>query len=165
MSRSVGSLRAVAGTRRWSEVAHESPDLMTAGRTLLYQYGPGLGFLATLRPDGAPRLHPVCPVVAAGGLYVFVGNQTPKLRDLQRDGRYALHAFPPEDVDDEFMVAGVARDAEEDGVRDEVYAAYVATGAHTSNDTLFELLIDRALHAKYGPRPSFPPDYTHWRAS
>jgi hypothetical protein len=135
-----------------------------AGRTLLYQFGPGLAYLATLRPDGAPRLHPVCPVVCDGGLYVFIGNHSPKLRDLQRDGRYSLHTFPCVDVDDEFMVSGVAVDAESFGVRDAVHAAYVATGATTSNDTLFELRLDRALHAKYEGRPSWPPDYRRWRA-
>ena len=149
---------------RWAGLAEGAPDIAAAGRALLYQFGPGLGFLSTLRADGAPRLHPVCPVVAEGGLYVFVGNQTPKLGDLRRDGRYALHTFPCVEVDDEFVVSGIARDAEGDGVRDAVHAAYVATGATTSNDTLFELLVDRALHAKYGPRPSFPPAYTRWRA-
>jgi hypothetical protein len=154
----------MGGPVRWDELAREAPEIAAAGRSLLYQFGPGLGFLSTLRADGAPRLHPVCPVVAEGGLYVFVGNQTPKLGDLRRDGRFALHSFPCVDVDDEFVVSGVARDAEADGVREPVHAAYVATGATTSNDTLFELLIDRALHAKYGPRPSFPPDYARWRA-
>jgi hypothetical protein len=154
----------VTGALRWDELAADAPDLAAAGHALLYQYGPGLGFVATLRPDGAPRLHPVCPVVAVGGLYLFVGNQTPKVHDLARDPRYALHALPPEAVDDEFMVSGVARNAEADGVRDAVYAAYVATGAHTSDDTLFELLIDRALHAKYEARGSWPPAYTRWRA-
>ena len=40
-----------------------------------------------------------------------------------------------------------------------------ATAASTSNDTLFELLIDRALHAEYEPRPSWPPVYRRWPAS
>ncbi len=149
---------------RWSDFADAAPGVATAGRELIYQYGVGLGYLATLRADGAPRLHPVCPVVAEGGLYVFVGNHSPKLGDLGRDGRFSLHTFPRQDVDDEFMVSGTAVDAEETGVRDGVYAAYVATGATTSNDTLFELLIDRALHAKYEGRPSWPPDYRRWRA-
>jgi hypothetical protein len=149
---------------RWSTFADAAPEIAAAGRELLYQFGPGLAYLATLRRDGAPRLHPVCPVVAEGGLYLFVGNQSPKVHDLARDGRFSLHTFPCQDVDDEFMVAGRAVDAEADGVRDEVYAAYVATGAHTSDDTLFELLVDRALHAKYEARPSWPPDYRRWRA-
>jgi hypothetical protein len=149
---------------RWEQFESGAPQLAAAGHHLLYQHGPGLGYLATLRGDGAPRLHPVCPTLAVGGLYVFVGNQTPKVHDLRRDGRYALHTTGSEEVDDEFAVTGVARIAEDDGVRDAVYEAYVATGAFTENDTLFELLIDRALHAKYGPRPSWPPKYSHWRA-
>lgn len=147
---------------RWSGLEDAAPELATAGHELLYQFGPGLGYLATLRPDGAPRLHPVCPVVAVGGLYVFIGNHSPKVHDLGRGGRYSLHTFPCRDVDDEFCVSGTAVNAEDDGVRDAVYAAYIATGATTSDDTLFELLIDRALHAKYQPRPSWPPVYQRW---
>ena len=149
---------------RWSELAGLAPGMAEAGRQLLYQYGPGLAYLATLRADGAPRLHPVCPVVAHGGLYVFIGNHSPKLADLRRDGRYALHTFPRRDVDDEFVVSGIAVDAEDTGARDIVHEAYTATGATTSDDTLFELLVDRALHAKYQARPSWPPTYTRWRA-
>jgi len=149
---------------RWETFEREAPELAAAGHTLLYQYGPGLGYLATLRSDGAPRLHPVCPVVAVGGLYVFVGNQSPKVHDLRRDGRYAFHTFSSADVDDEFSLTGTARVAEDDGVRGPVYDAYVATGAFTENDTMFELLIERALHAKYEARPSWPPVYTKWRA-
>ena len=102
---------------------------------------------------------------AAGGLYVFIGNHSPKVHDLRRDGRYSLHTFPRQDVDDEFCVSGVAVYAKGTGVRDAVYAAYVATGATTSNDTLFELLIDRALHAQYEARPSWPPVHRRWPAS
>ena len=43
-----------------------------------------------------------------------------------------------------------------------VYATYAATGASTSDDTLYELLLQRALHAKYAARPSWPPVYSKW---
>jgi hypothetical protein len=150
--------------KRWSDFAAEQPGMAEAGRALLYQFRVGLGYLATIRKDGGPRLHPVCPVVANGGLYVFVGNQSPKLHDLLRDGRYALHSFPNPEVDDEFYVAGRAARAEEPAVRRIVYEAYTATGAFTSHDTLFELGLERALHARYGARPSWPPAYTRWSA-
>lgn len=149
---------------RWQELEQAAPEIAGAGRDLLYRHGPGLGYLATVRGDGAPRIHPVCPVVAEGGLYVFIGNRSPKLGDLRRDGRFALHTFPVADVDDEFTVSGVAVDAEANGVRPAVHEAYTATGATTSDDTLFELLVDRVLHARYGPRPSWPPTYHRWRA-
>lgn len=149
----------------WGRFASAAPELAHAGHELLYQHGPGLAYLATVRADGGPRLHPVCPVVVDGGLYVFVGNQTPKVRDLRRDGRYALHTFPCEDVDDEFSVTGTARPVEDDPARRaHVLDVYLAQGTTTSNDTLFELLVERAMHAKYETRPSWPPRYTVWRA-
>jgi hypothetical protein len=42
------------------------------------------------------------------GLYCFVID-SPKRRDLDRDGRYALHSYPPEDNDDEAYLSGRAR--------------------------------------------------------
>ena len=131
-------------------------------RPLIYQFSVGLGYLATVRKDGGPRVHPVCPVIAHDGLYVFIGNHSPKVHDLLRDGRFALHAFPHPKVDDEFYVSGRARRVDDPAVRQVVYTAYTATGAFTSDDTLFELWLERALHAQYGPRPSWPPVYTKW---
>jgi hypothetical protein len=152
----------VDAVERWSGFAAEQPAMAQAGRALIYHYGTGLGYLATVRKDGGPRVHPVCPVIANDGLYVFIGNRSPKLHDLLRDGRFALHSFPMPDVDDEFYVAGRARRVDEPAVRRIVHDAYVATGAFTSDDTMFELWLERALHAKYGPRPSWPPTYTKW---
>jgi hypothetical protein len=100
---------------RWSNFAAERPELAEAGRALIYQYRVGLGYLATVRKDGGPRVHPVCPVIANDGLYVFIGNHSPKLHDLQRDGRYALHSFPHPNVDDEFAVSGRAVRVDERG--------------------------------------------------
>lgn len=151
--------------KRWGEFAAEAPEMADAGRALLYQFRVGLGYLATVRADGGPRVHPVCPVLANDGLYVFIGNHSPKRRDLLRDGRYALHTFPNPQVDDEFTVRGCATPIGDAAIREVVYDTYVATGAFTSDDTLFELLLERALHAKYGPRPSWPPVYTRWPVS
>ena len=148
--------------KRWREFAAEKPEMAEAGRALIYQFRVGLGYLATVRRDGGPRLHPVCPVIANDGLYVFIGNQSPKLHDLLRDRRFALHSFPSPEVDDEFYVSGRAVRIDDQAVRRVVYEAYTATGAFTSNDTLFELWLERALHAKYGPRPSWPPLYARW---
>ncbi len=151
--------------KRWNEFASEQAQMAEAGRALIYQFRVGLGYLATVRKDGGPRVHPVCPVIANGGIYVFIGNQSPKLHDLLRDGRFALHSFPSPDVDDEFYVTGRAQRIDDQAVREIVYAAYIASGAFTSNDTLFELWLEHALHAKYGPRPSWPPVYTKWASA
>jgi hypothetical protein len=91
----------------WPEFAAAQPRLASAVRALVHQYGPGLGYLATVRADGGPRVHPVSPVITDEGLFCFVID-SPKRRDLERDGRYALHSYPPEDSDDEAYVCGRA---------------------------------------------------------
>src|SRR6266542_969079 len=50
-----------------------------------------VAYLATVRPDGGPRVHPVTPIIGAGHLFLFMEPTSPKGRDLQRDDRYALH--------------------------------------------------------------------------
>ncbi|MFG1675257.1 pyridoxamine 5'-phosphate oxidase family protein [Micromonospora sp. NPDC049282] len=92
----------------WSEFAADEPRLAAEIRLLIQQYGPGFGYLATVRADGGPRVHPVSPLITDDGLWCFVID-SPKRRDLERDGRFALHSFPPEESDDEAYVAGRAR--------------------------------------------------------
>ena len=52
----------------WQEFEAARPDLAAAGQQLFYQFGVGLAFLSTVRPDGGPRLHPMCPVLVSGRL-------------------------------------------------------------------------------------------------
>src|SRR5258708_29248096 len=87
----------------WKEFENDAPDLAATGRQMLYQFEVGLAFVATLRKDGAPRLHPICPTIVNGRLCALIGPG-PKRGDLRRDGRYALHTFPAREVDDEFLV-------------------------------------------------------------
>ena len=77
----------------WKEFAAGEPDLAETGRSLLFQFKVGLAFLATVRRDGAPRLHPVCPVLSDDRLFVLITALSPKRRDLLRDGilRDAAH--------------------------------------------------------------------------
>ena len=149
----------------WEEFEIAAPEIAGAGRALLYQFGPGLGFLATVRKDGGPRVHPVCPLIVGGQLYVVVLSASPKCGDLLRDGRYALHSFPPEAVDDEFLVTGRAMRNDDAATRAAVSAAVAAQGTtHHEDDVLFELRVERALHVKYDGRPpSGPPQHRVWR--
>src|SRR5438132_14249257 len=93
----------------WTEFSRAEPDLAAAGRAQLYQWDIGLAFLATVRPDGGPRVHPVCPVIGDDGIHVLV-VAGPKQRDLVRDGRYALHSetCAPPRHDDGFYLTGRA---------------------------------------------------------
>jgi hypothetical protein len=148
----------------WSEFESDAPDLAEAGKKLLYQFGVGLSFLATLRKDGAPRLHPICPTVVDGHLYALIGP-TPKRADLKRDGRYALHTFPAAEVDDEFLVMGRAKFIDDPAIADKVRTDLVARGMTSTNDEIpFEFQIDRVMHAKYpGGHGTWPPRYSIWK--
>ena len=149
----------------WSEFETDASDIATAGRQLLYQFGVGLAFLATLRKDGAPRLHPICPTIVDGHLYALIGP-TPKRADLRRDGRYALHTFPSVDVDDEFLVSGRAMFIDDDAIADKVRDNLVARGMTSTNDELpFEFRIESVMHAKYpGGHGTWPPKYSIWKS-
>jgi hypothetical protein len=147
----------------WAAFAAAMPEMAAAGRQLLYQYGPGLGYLATVRPDGGPRLHPVCPTLVDDRLFVAVLARSPKCGDLLRDGRYALHATGADDVDDEFALQGRAHRAGADGIAT-CERGLARDGVASHDHVVFELDVERALWSKYGPRPSWPPVYTRWRA-
>jgi len=43
----------------WNEFVAAAPELAATGEDLLFQFGVGLAFLATVRRGGGPRLHPV----------------------------------------------------------------------------------------------------------
>jgi hypothetical protein len=131
----------------WSDFAAADPSLAAAIRALLEQYGPGMAYLATVRPDGGPRIHPVSPVITDDGLYCFI-VASPKRRDLARDGRYALHTFPPEESDDEAYLAGHAS-----LVADEAQIGRLAEALHAAPQVdwrLFEFTIDVAMVARHG---------------
>ena len=152
---------------RWSEFATQAPEMAEAGRALLFQFGPGLAYLATVRADGGPRIHPVCVNLVEGGLYTLV-VPSPKRQDLLRDGRFALHAFSSSTVDDEFFLAGHVVNHESSELLAKVRTAQHAAGATTSEtEQLFEYHFERALYSRYKARTepnNWPPQYLRWRA-
>jgi hypothetical protein len=100
----------------WSDFTTAQPQLAAACRSLIYQYGVGLAFLATVRADGGPRVHPMCPLIADQGLFAFL-IPSPKRDDLHRDARYAMHSFPADENEDAFYLTGRARPVDDTGVR------------------------------------------------
>ena len=150
----------------WGGFAQDAPELAEAGQTLLNQFGIGLAFLATVRKDGGPRVHPVCPILCRSRLYVFVSSESPKKWDLLRGGRYALHTFLPSDGEDEsFYCSGVVRPVETLAERDEVRGA--ARHPVRADEVLFELLLERALHTTWENwgTPHTRPGYRRWSSA
>jgi hypothetical protein len=136
----------------WSDFVAADPSLAAAVRRAFHQYGPGLGYLATVRPDGGPRVHPVAPAITDGGLYCCLLD-TPKRRDLERDSRYALHAFPSEDSDDEACVRGRAERITDPATIERV--AHELRAEPSVDWRLFELSVEKAIfvHRGVGCRP------------
>jgi len=154
------STNPTAPALTWAQFATASPGLAAEVQSLFEQYGQAFGYLATVRLDGGPRVHPVSPVIADGGLFCFV-TASPKRRDLERDGRYALHAYPAESSDDEAYLAGRVRP-----VTDEVQQARLAKLHRASADVswrLFELDIEIAM-VTHRDRPEEPAEHRIWRA-
>jgi hypothetical protein len=155
----------------WGAFAAARPDLATKGRSLLYEAGRiGLGFLATTREDGGPRVHPICPLLTDDGLYAFI-VPGPKREDLHRDGRYALHSetFPPPHHDDAFYVTGTAFLIDDSVLWETLTHQFLAERDLATpwdgfeDQELFELRFDRCLLTLTEPEGEFPAGHTFWR--
>src|SRR2546430_15240873 len=90
----------------WGDFAKAAPRLAEDGVKLLWR---GIAYLATLRPDGGPRVHPFTPLIIEDRLLAAIPLRTPKARDLQRDPRYMIHALPGAS-DAEFSIRGTVRE-------------------------------------------------------
>lgn len=154
----------------WRRLSEERPDLAHAGKALLYQHGVGLAFLATIRTDSGPRLHPMCPLLTADGLFAFI-IASPKQDDLRRDGRYAMHSFPCPDNEDAFYVTGTARLISEQDLRHALSRQFVEERARFvvappgDDDALVEFDIERCLWTKTTGHGDPRPQHQVWRAA
>lgn len=153
----------------WIDFGQRQPALAAVGRDQFYQHNIGLGFLATVRRDGGPRVHPVCPVISTAGLHVLI-LPGPKRADLRRDGRYSLHSemVPPPNEDDGFAVSGRVREESDRGiwnvVRDKVIADFGELWPNYDDLTLFELSVESCLLTLTKPAGQFPKGPTIWKA-
>jgi hypothetical protein len=73
----------------WSATLTAAPEL--AGLVQSRFDAHGLGLLATIRKDGAPRISGIEPSFSAGELWLGMMDGSLKARDLQRDPRFSLH--------------------------------------------------------------------------
>jgi hypothetical protein len=163
--RAILSLREEETMATWAEFEGAAPALAEAGRKLVYQHKVGLAFLATVRKDGGPRVHPFCPIIYEGGLYAFLLSNSYKRDDLLREPRFAAHAFPT-DEDEEFYFDGIARPLPDAGLRAKLVAF---TGGQLGSHDFEELWtfdIERVLHTTWHNRakPDTYPTHQKWKA-
>jgi hypothetical protein len=97
---------------RWRQLETAAPELARPGRQRLQQARVAL--LATLRPDGSPRVSPVEPFFAEGELVFGSMAWSQKTRDLDRDPRCVLHSAitAPDAGEPELKLHGRARVAD-----------------------------------------------------
>jgi Pyridoxamine 5'-phosphate oxidase len=130
----------------WKALSDARPEMAEfGGRRLAGK----VAYLATLREDGAPRVHPVTPIVGEGRLFFFVEPTSPKALDLRRDPRCALHASvaAAHAGDGEFEVFGRARPVESAELRET--AARIAPFAPDARAALYEIDVERASSTVY----------------
>jgi hypothetical protein len=145
----------------WADLEGAAPVLAAEGRHLLFRDGRGQGLLATVRGDDAPRIHPISFEIVDGRLYAFI-LRSAKRRDLEEDGRFALHSHQEPTAPSEFLIRGRAEQVDEPSVREAVAADW----SFEVDDTyaLFEFSIEAALLGERGPG-EWPPRYSSWGQS
>jgi hypothetical protein len=141
----------------WDVFAATAPDLAEKGRNLLYRTGTGEALLATVQRDSPPRIHPIAIAIAEGGLYAFI-LPSPKLSDLERDGRNALHAYPDPATPYELQIRGRVRRADDETRRRLAQAWSFDVGSAAA----FEFLIESVLVGERDGRDQWPPRYSTW---
>jgi len=129
-----------------------------------------VAYLATVRRDGAPRLHPFCPIIAGGRLFAAIPRSSPKGHDLRRDPRCAIHAMPGPD-DDELCIRATASEVVADVDTATMVRTVVARSGvggmieSTSHDPIFEFdlqQVDVATWVNIG-EPGTHPVRHQWR--
>ena len=143
----------------WKALEDGNKELAEFG---LERFSSRVAYLATIRKDGSPRVHPVTPIIGKGRLFVFMEPTSPKGHDLRRDGRYAIHASVEDQAggEGEFLVFGHAKFIDDPDVR--AIAVEHANYNPAERYVLFELSIESAFSTIYGE--NYQPVHQKWTA-
>ena len=141
----------------WKILAEQQPELAAFGAERL---NGGVAYLATVRKDGAPRVHPMTPIIGEGHLFVFMEATSPKGHDLRRDGRFAMHCAVSDmsGASGEFFITGRAHLVEDPELR----ALAVRSASYQPADRyiLFEFEVASAASTIY---PAGQPVRQNWK--
>jgi len=139
----------------WNDVETAAPDLAKRVRDRFE--ATGLALLATLRRDGAPRISGIEPYFGLGNVWLGMMPGSRKARDLQRDGRFALHAATADKqmTDGDAKIAGMAVEVTDDDQRAAYARAFAeATGfdpGTTGDYHLFRLDVTEVVFLSIAP--------------
>jgi hypothetical protein len=144
----------------WGAFAEAEPELAAFGAGLL---NASPAYIATIRADGSPRVHPFTPIVTADGLFLFMEPTSPKGRDVTGRGWFAVHSGVPDmkGTGGEFAVSGRGFPVDDAEVREAV--ALAAPYQPAERYVLFELRLREARCNGYGDVPL--PEHQRWAAA
>ncbi len=130
----------------WNILESQAPEIAEFGKVRLHGK---VAYLATLRKDGSPRVHPFTPIIGKGHFFVFMEPSSPKGKDLLRDGRYAVHCSVSDTSGEsgEFVVNGKARLIEDPELR--ALAVKIAPYKPAERYVLFELDVESVVVTGY----------------
>lgn len=117
----------------WTDAAAAAPDL--AADVQARFAATGLGYLATLRADGSPRISGVEPFWWDGEAWLGMMWESRKALDLRRDGRCSLQsANVDKDVaEGDARISGRAVETFDDDVKAGMGAAFAEQSEHAFN--------------------------------
>jgi hypothetical protein len=145
----------------WSQFTAASPDLASFGKLRLKGR---VAYLATIRPDGTPRLHPVSPLIAKNCLFVYMEPSSRKGYDLRRDASYAMHCGVEDNTggQGEFLIRGHAIEVNDAEAKEDAFRQARMMGYNPQERyVLFELRIQEAMATLY---EQGEPKRTRWKA-
>lgn len=145
----------------WADFGAEAPHLEAFGRRRLERR---IAYLATVRADGSPRVHPVSPFIGGGCLAIYMEPTSLKVADLRRDGRYALHCAVEDNEggEGEFYVTGRAEEITDAHRRTEAFGWAAASGYEAGDrHVFFEFKLGYVLATTYDGAPK----RERWRAA
>lgn len=145
----------------WSQFSAASPELASFGEQRLEKR---IAYLATIRSDGSPRVHPVSPFLSSNYLLVFMEPTSPKVHDLRRDARYSMHCGVEDNSggQGEFFIRGRAAEVSETNIRAEAFEQARLMGYKPRERyVLFQLRIAEAMGTVY---EEGEPKRVVWRA-
>lgn len=130
----------------WKTLESQSPEIAEFGKARLHGK---VAYLATIRKDGSPRVHPFTPIIGEGHFFVFMEPTSPKGHDLRRDDRYSVHCSVTDTNGEsgEFIVMGRAKFIEDPELR--ALAVRIAPYHPAERYILFEFDIESAMMTEY----------------
>ncbi len=141
----------------WKTLESESPEIAEFAKERLHGK---VAYLATVRKDGSPRVHPFTPIIGEGHFFIFMESTSPKGHDLRRDGRYAVHCSVSDTSgkSGEVIITGKAKFIDDLELR--ALAVRICSYKPAERYILFEFDVESATITEYPPGG---PARKHWK--